>query len=275
MPVAAYITSDRLPREVVPGIFWLGGCSNSAGWPGRESAPAIHEPLASYLVAGRNRTLLVDTGHFAHWYAIEPQLESVLGARTLDYIFPTHPEIPHSGNLGRLMQRYPDSVAVGDTRDYHVYFPEIAADRWRRMNDGDVIDLGGSRFYFLEPVWRDLTSTMWGYEATAQALFPSDGLGYLHTHAAEVCGLLGDELPESASPAEPTRFANGGAFHWMKYKDMEGSVDAFRRLMERYPVSVICSAHGAPVSSGVDTFVSAMLDAISSGGRGTSLHAQR
>src|ERR1700722_736755 len=99
---AAYITSDRLPRQIIPGLFWLGGCSNSAGWPGRENAPAIHEPISVYLVVGRDRTLLVDTGHFAHWYAIEPQLEQVLAGRSLDYILPTHPELPHTGNLGRL-----------------------------------------------------------------------------------------------------------------------------------------------------------------------------
>ena len=266
MADAAYITSGRLPREVVPGLYWLGGCSNSGAWPGRDPDNGVHEPCSAWLVVGSEKSILVDTGHVAHWYAVEPQLEQALAGRDLDYVFPTHQELPHAGNLQRLFDKYPAAVAVGDVRDYHLFFPDIDRARLVDRAPGDELDLGDTRFVFLEAIWRDLSGSMWGYDTARRALFPSDGLGHLHLHSSAVCGLLGDELPEEFTPVEARWFANGGAFHWMRWKDPTPTVAQYRALIERYPVEVVCSAHSAPLQRDVPAFTEAMLAAIVGGG---------
>ena len=110
----AYIVRG-LPRRVLPDLAWLGGCSNSAGWPGPAALrrPITHEPCVAYLILGAAKTVLLDTGHFAHWYALQGQLEDMLQGRSLDYVFVSHQEIPHTGNLGRLLRKYPAAKAVG------------------------------------------------------------------------------------------------------------------------------------------------------------------
>lgn len=265
MKVAAYTASDRLPREVVPGLWWLGGCSNSGAWPGRSMASARHEPCSCWLLVGSEKTLMVDTGHIAHWGPVRDQLAVALGGRPLDFVFPTHQELPHAGNLARLLELHASAVAVGDVRDYHLFFPEIDRSRLVRTVPGDELELGDTRFVFLEPAWRDLTGTMWGYDTTRKAIFSSDGLGHLHLHESGVCGMLADELPAGESVLQERFFANAGAFHWLRWRDPAPSVRAYRALIERYPVEIICSSHSAPIVSQTHEFTEAMLAAIAQG----------
>ncbi|GAA2253410.1 hypothetical protein GCM10010402_05690 [Actinomadura luteofluorescens] len=254
MDTTAYPVGDRLPRPFGPGLYWLGGCSDSGAWPTRKGA-TTHEHLSTYLVVGDERTLLVDTGHFAQWDGVRRQLDECLGGRPLDYVFPTHHEIPHAGNLGRLLARHPGAVAVGDTREYHLYFPEIAPDRLRRMRSGDSLDLGGTRFEFLDPVWYDLTGTLWGYETRGGTLFSADGLGYVHDHSPQVCGLFADEVPDEAPAQGLRRFAL--PFVGMRYHRTGPGVDRYRELVREHPVRTLCSAHGVPLAAGPLTEVTA------------------
>jgi len=256
-----YITAEQLPIEAAPGLFWLGGCSDSGNWPGREGVRHTHEHCSAWLVVGSEKTLMIDTGHFAHWYAVEGQLEKSLAGRTLDYILPSHQEIPHSGNLGRLMAKYPRSVAIGDVRDYHLFYPEVEPERLIMMSDGEEVSLGdGEQFVILDAIWKDLTGTMWGYDTRLKALFPSDGLGYVHDHEPAVCGLTVAQLPDDYEPYERWRFAL--PFIGMKFQSTLPSVERYRKLMAKYPIEIYCSAHGAPMTEGVEEFTETMLRVI-------------
>jgi flavorubredoxin len=265
----AYLSTSGFPREFLPGMHWLGGCSNSAGWPGREHLPAVHEPISIYLVVGTERTVLVDPGHSALWYAIEGQLEEALAGRPLDYVFPTHPEVAHAGNLSRVCRVHPETAVIGDIRDYWVFHPGIDSSRYHPLRAGESVSLGSSDFVMIEPVWRDLTATLWGYETAQQVLFPSDGVGVLHPHEPGVCGLLPEEYPD-VDQADPRWLALRGPFHWMSYTDPGPSCAEFRTLLEAYPVSTVCSAHGAPVRD-PQPFLHAVIDAVAAGHRGGSL----
>src|SRR5699024_12704655 len=66
-------------------------------------APSLHDALPIF---GDERTLLLDTGHPSHWDAVEPALDALLGDRPLDLVLPTHPEMPHAGNLPKLARKY-------------------------------------------------------------------------------------------------------------------------------------------------------------------------
>lgn len=127
-----------LPVEIKPGIFWLGGCV-----PGDVDGRPLHSSHHQFLIVGDDAVLLVDTWFPSMWPELEHQLHEVLGDRPVDYVFVTHQEIPHCGNIPRLLQKYPGSKIVGDTRDYHLYFPRYA-DRFEHDDAGDAIDLGGA-----------------------------------------------------------------------------------------------------------------------------------
>lgn len=257
----AYVVRGGLPRLVLPDLAWLGGCSNSAGWPGREQArPVIHEPCVAYLVLGQ-KTLMLDTGHFGLWYSIEGQLDAMLQGRPLDYVFVSHQEIPHTGNLGRLLAKYPQCKAVGDVRDYHLFHPEVAADRLLMMRHGERLDLGDREIVFLDAIWKDLSGTMWAYDTRRKLLFSADLFGYLHLADDNICGTMLHEMDSALAAKSLERPAL--PFLGMQLRDQAARVAAFRRLMAKYPIEIITSGHTAPLmGSALQTAIEQLLQRI-------------
>lgn len=235
-------------RFLANGTYWLGGCL-SASAEGQE----VHYHVSSYLVIGSKATVLVDTGDPAHRDTILEQLENTLGGRALDYVFPTHPEIPHAGNLPVLLERYPSAVVVGDVRDYALHFPEFAG-RLRAKTAGEILDLGDREFRFLPAHIRDLPNTLWGYDSGAEIMFVSDGFSYIHdipgpqdddepVHLPGQCRLISSEMPAPPS-VEQAAYGTGRALYWTKFVDVSTAFQAIEDTLESCPTKMIGPAHG-------------------------------
>jgi flavorubredoxin len=230
-----------LPREVVPGLWWLGTCGEIP-FQGR----VIHSPWNAFLVRGETSSVLIDTGAPSGWLLIREQLSQILGAEPLDLVFPTHPELPHMGNLGHLLEWYPGLRVVGDLRNYHLYFPEHS-DRLEQRSRGDRIDLGGRELVLVEAAIRDLPNTLWAYDTGSGALFVSDGFGYSHAHEANQCGLIAEELPDKPS-VDHTAWITFNALSWAPHVDPARYFERLERVFEEHPTLIICPAHGSAVT---------------------------
>ena len=229
------------PREVVPGVFWTGGCLEAA-----YDDRVIHQNVSTYLVVGSDATLLVDTGHPKDWALVQAHLEAVLGDRPLDYVFPTHAELPHAGNIARLVERWPQTRVVGDVRDYHLFWPEVTP-RLEAFGVGDVIDLGARTFTFVDGLMRDLPMTLWGFDDATATLFVSDAYAYTHDHEAGQCFMVAEELPDLPSP-EQTRYINEKALYFLRYVELDPLYAALSQLREELGVRVIAPAHGCVIT---------------------------
>jgi flavorubredoxin len=238
-------TGELLPRQLADGLFWLGDCQLVP----LPDGSIEHSYSSTFLICGDDRSMLVDTGHPKDWPVVESQLDPLLAdAPPLEWIFPTHPEVTHSGNLGRWLHKFPDAKMCGEARDYHLVFPKYA-DRMVAVEVGDEIDLGNRPIVFVDAVFRDLVSSIWAYDTRGKALFSGDGLGYGHYHAAEQCGRLAEETPDLEIGDLVGIFLEY-ALYWTRLKDVTPYLDRLDRLMEvEYPVEIICGAHGAPVMS--------------------------
>jgi len=242
------------PREIAGSVFWMGACRRML-----VDGQQVHNHHSAYLIRGASKTLLVDTSSPGFWPLLEAQLDAVLGGRPLDLVAPTHPEVAHAGNLARLLQKYPGAEVAGDVRDYHLYFPELAA-RLRTVAVGQEIDLGGGRSFILLPApIRDLPSSVWGYETGRRVMFVGDGFGYVHrgspepdqdlpVHAPGECWLVSDELPAPPS-VELTEHVTRQALVWSRFIDATAVLREVDELMERYPPAVIAPAHGNVISN--------------------------
>jgi glyoxylase-like metal-dependent hydrolase (beta-lactamase superfamily II) len=241
LPVPAVKT-----REIAPSVFWIACCFASANGD-------IHGHLSLYLVVGDQKTALVDMGISIHYPAIEQALERLLGDRTLDYAVPTHPEPAHSGNLAKIVTRYPEARIVGDVRDYHLIFPTLA-DRLLPMAAGSRILLGGGAELVLLPaVLRDLPNTQWIYEPRSQVMFVADGFLYRHMppgpdgddapHRPDECGLLSTELPSLPDAANTGRIFQN-ALAWARFVDGSPIFTDLEALFARYQPAFLAPAHG-------------------------------
>jgi len=238
-----------LPRQLAERITWLGDCLKRT-----EAQQPVHVHTSCFLVVGDDQTLLVDTGHPAHWTQVDRQLDALLGVRPLDWVFPTHPELPHAGNLNRLLAKYPGAKVTGDVRDYPLYCPEYV-DRLVPRQTGEELELGGSTIVFLEALIKDLPSTQWAYETSGRVLFVADAFGYTHggvtvgegadepLHLPGECGLLSTELSSKPS-VEQTAFLTRAALFWSRYVDVEPHFAEVDALLSRYPARLVAPAHG-------------------------------
>ncbi|WP_424138297.1 MBL fold metallo-hydrolase [Roseomonas chloroacetimidivorans] len=238
----------HFPREIAPGILWFGNCLRIT-----MGGEVFHSHLGVYLLKGNEKTLLVDTGMTRHWKSMRRQIDRALDGRSLDYVFPTHPEVPHCSNIPNLLDHYPGSRVVGDVRDYHLYYPEYA-DRFGEMGAGDVIDLGGQRVVFVPAVIRDLPSSLWAYEETRQVMFVADGFGFAHAgsddpsrddplHRPGECALTSEEIIDGLQVGRG-EFVVRAALYWSRFVDPAPLFAEMRDLLTAHPATIIAPAHG-------------------------------
>ena len=233
---------NTLPRELAPGVHWLGDCLEQ---PFR--GKVYHSYNAAFLIVGSEASMLVETGHPKDFPVIEQQLSQVLaqGAAPLKHLFITHQETPHSGGLGRVLRRFPDLTIHGDISDYHLAFPEHVH-RLHPMEVGEAVDLGGRQFVVTEPVIRDLRTTVWGFDTGERVLFPGDGFAYSHYHWDGHCGMIAEEA-ESLDLVDVLAVFAERALYWTTFTDMNIYVDRLEQLLADLDVAVIAPTHGLPI----------------------------
>lgn len=257
------------PREIAPGIHWMNHCI-----PTMIYGRILHVHLSLYLVVGEDKTLLVDTSLPTYWGDISAQVERALGGRTLDYLFVTHPEVPHSGAMPLFLDRYPNLKVVGDMRDFHVYFPEYI-DRFVNVRPGERIDLGGRCVRFVEAVIKDLPNSLWGYDELTRALFVSDGFSYSHesgdvmrdrsdpissslrnlafdddadvpTHSPGECALMSSELSGEVS-VEQASVVLQRALTFSRFVHPDLLFQRVGKVLSDNPPKLVCPAHGGVI----------------------------
>lgn len=240
-----------IPREISRDILWLGSCI-----PVSINDETFHSHLGMYLLRGTDRTLLIDTGMPRFWPAVKRQLDVALGGRRLDYVFPTHPEVPHSANVPNILDSYPECRLIGDTRDYHLFYPQYV-NRMDSVVANDEIDLGGLTFVFIDAVLKDLPSTLWGYERRERIMFVADGFAFLHPgdelsanddplHRPGDCGKLSSEIAGGLD-VQLGEFIVKAALYWSRYVDPEHLFRSIRSLLSTYPTRMIAPAHSCVI----------------------------
>jgi len=239
-------------RQLADGLYWLrgGDCYIFQGEMfGLGDDVRLHQYHSMFVIQGESESLLVDTGSPKDWSGISAGLDELVAAGVPEpsYIFPTHAEVPHSGNLGRLLQKFPAAIVCGDIRDYHLLFPESEG-RCRAYSVGDCIDLGGTQFVVREAVIRDLPTSLWGYDTRSGALFVADGFNFTHYHGAEECGKVAEEIP-NLPISDFVAVVTGLGLYWTQFTDMEPLIVQIDKMVgsEEYPVKMIAPAHSCPV----------------------------
>ncbi|HLH68719.1 MAG TPA: Rieske 2Fe-2S domain-containing protein [Candidatus Dormibacteraeota bacterium] len=236
-----------LPREVLPGLHWLGSCLEilpriQQAYLKDAGQEILHAHQSFFLIVGSRATAIVDTGQPQHWPVLERQLTQVLGDRPLDYILPTHPEYVHFGLLPYWLQRYPRARVVGDLRNFHLFYPELT-DRFEFRRPGDVLDLGDRALLIVEAIIHDLPNSLWAYDTGSQTLFSSDAFAYSHAHNAGECALTSVELPARLDDVAMTI---SSALHWARYvDDIDAIFERIRAFAREHPIRAIAPAHGS------------------------------
>lgn len=245
-------------REIVPNIFWFGPCSAHDFLS--ETGRPMHYMSNAFLIVGRDQTLLFDTCLPEFATQLNRHLSEILKNRRLDWIVPSHAEIGHSGNLGRLLLSYPDAVAVGSVSDFHMFYPALA-NRVERKTSGSVIDLGGGyEFTFVDAPIKDAAATTWGYEKSQRVLFSVDAFAFSHAGPVDIDGESGPvhlpgecdrftgEIGAQIDVSQAT-FMTKAALHWTRFVEIGPFFQRVNELFDTYPVDIVAPSHGNVITN--------------------------
>lgn len=150
-------------------------------------------PVNSFLLKG-SEPVLVDTGLAALGEAYMESLVDEIDPGDLRWIWLSHMDPDHVGNLERVLERAPDAGIV--TNFLGAGKMELAGldvSRVSMLEPGTVFEAADHRLVPLRPPYYDAPETIGFFDEKERILFAADSFGALLPDAAEEAGDIGDE----------------------------------------------------------------------------------
>ncbi len=251
---------DITCREIADGLHLLQGCvvpeqvqarmdAMDEPPPWYDPAGEVHAQFNAYLFAGEE-TLLFDTLPPNMRADVLDALDVLLDGQKLDYLVVSHPEAPHGGNAGAILEEHRDAeLLVPETDELHDLALGSAVDGHTEVVDGDKLDLGSHAVEFCRSPMFDLAATTWLYEQETGALFTVDAYGNAHSAGAGECGRAVDEIADDPEAFTTQRWLgfHSHTFPWFAYAEPERLAAEVEALVDRFDPDLVAPAHGAPI----------------------------
>ncbi|MBE6112971.1 MAG: FprA family A-type flavoprotein [Peptococcaceae bacterium] len=133
----------------------------------------------AYLVLDE-KTVLLDTADAAVADQFFDNLAYGLNGRPLDYIIVNHMEPDHCASLGRLLEVYPQTTVICNSKTLtmiHQFFGKNIEDRVMIVKEGDIFSSGRHVFTFVMAPMVHWPEVMVTYDTTDKILFSADAFG--------------------------------------------------------------------------------------------------
>ena len=156
------------PTRIAPETFVIHNQE------GEGVAPAIL-PVNSLLIRGKE-PVVVDTGfaHVSDEYFTD--LFSLVEPEDIRWVFISHDDVDHTGNVNALMEAAPNATLVIDwfMQERMGASLEVPASRWRWVQDGDTIDVGDRCLHVVRPPVYDSGTTRGLFDPKTRVYWGSD-----------------------------------------------------------------------------------------------------
>ena len=132
----------------------------------------------AYLVAGKEKTALIETVHLTYFEEYLENLQAVCDIHKIDYLILNHTEPDHSGSVRRLLELNPDITVIATTAA-HKYLANITNISYQQQaaKPGSFIDLGGIKLEFIPVPMLHWPDSMFTWCPEQKTLFSCDFLG--------------------------------------------------------------------------------------------------
>ncbi len=224
-------------RNVTADLYQIGACVE--GERG-------HEAVRVYVLQNEGRPIILDCGSQLHRAEIIADLDEVLGGAAPAYVFLTHSELPHSGNLQQIVERWPEiQVLISSLLlKYIELAPIMPLDQITTVDPGTTLELAGRELRFVNALLKDQPGTQWIYDVRTATLFTGDGFGYYHS--ADACEQFDDE----AITDEGLRDYHHDTFRFLRWVIPEKINKAFDEMFAHYDMQVLAPTHPRQCLSG-------------------------
>lgn len=225
-------------RNITLDLYQIGECVD--GEHG-------HEAVRVYVLMNNGRPILIDCGSHLHRAEVMKELEDLLAGSTPEYIFLTHSELPHSGNLQKIAGKWPDiKVIVSNIMLAYIEIaPVLPLDQIMAVTPGTTLDLAGRTLQFVDALLKDQPGSQWIYDPKTGALFTGDGFGYYHPS---------DER-EGGIPEEYFREFHRNAFRFLRWVIPERLNDDLEKAFQQLDVKIVAPSHGNAIRGDIPAHV--------------------
>jgi len=212
--------------------------------------------INAYVIKGEE-PILVDTGAPVFRADYLDAAFSLVDPEDVRWIFLTHDDRDHSGNLMPVLERCPNArlitnfVAVGRMgEEWAIPMPRVQI-----ANNGDRIHAGDRELFAIRPPYFDSPATRGLWDSKTGVYYSADAFGAV--------------VPESCTSAQevPAEAYRGG-FNWFNRANHPwhtvadpAKIDAELEVIRRLEPTVIASAHG-PAAHGVSQHLCDMLSGV-------------
>jgi flavorubredoxin len=218
------------PRQIVPNVFMIG----SVDWDRRLFDSLIPLPdgtsYNAYFIQGSERNALLDTVDPPKCGELMAQLDEL---PVPDYLVVHHVEQDHSGCVPALLERYPDITIVCDERARGMLIDHLQVDdaRFKVVEDGETLALGGKTLTFVFTPWVHWPETMSTWLAEDNMLFS--------------CDFFGSHYATSDVFADKHEVYDGAKRYYAEIMMPFGpQVTKNIEKVTQYPIRYICPSHG-------------------------------
>ena len=211
-------------------------------WPTTGLAPWI--PVNVMVVRGEEPTI-VDSGAVADRTSLFATLDALVDPADVRWVFLSHHDPDHAGNVGALLARCPSAVLVTSWRAAQQLAGagvELPRGRLRWVADGDVIDAGDRAFVAQRPPLYDTGGTLGLFDTATGVYWAAD----CFSCRLESPGLRFDEL-DRLQWRQSFVALHQWASPWFDSLELRRWEQSVGQL-ERGDLTVLASAHGPTIT---------------------------
>ena len=243
-----------MPIHIVDDLYQVGqSVEGRDGWC---------EAVRVYVALNDGCPLLFDAGSHIHRPQIMSDLKSLLGDTSPGYVFLTHTELPHTGNLSAIAEAWPDiKFVVSSGILPHVEMPWWVKEEQIQYGYAGTVDtFGGRKISFSDGILKDQPGTHWMFDETTGTLFTADAFGYLFPLSADA--QLDDDMGDGV-PVDWFRRYHESAFRFLPMVDSSKVEADLKQVFGKRQVNVIAPTHGNAIRGDVDLHLARVNQAIS------------
>lgn len=215
----------------------------------------------SFLLKGAE-PVLVDTGLGALGQAFIEGLASEIDLDDLRWIWLSHTDPDHVGNLARVLDAAPNARVVTNFLGRgKMQLAGFDISRVEVLSPGDVFEAGGRRLIPVRPPYYDAPETMGFFDAAGRVFFAVDAFGALLPDPADDVAAVAEESLRDGLVGWSTIDAP-----WLAGMDRE-RLGAMLAALDRLDPGTVLSGH-LPVTGGVSRLIDVVAEAYAGGTMG-------
>ena len=212
-------------------------------------------PINAFLIRAK-QPVLVDTGTAVLRGPFMRSLRSLIDPADLRWVWLTHVDMDHAGNLAQVLEAAPGARVVTTFLGMgKMLLHQLPVDRAHLLNPGQSLDVGDRQLLCLRPPTFDAPETTGFFDTRTNALFSADCFGALMKEPAE-----------DASDIAPSDLKEGlitwatADVPWLAAVRADSLAEALGKIRELKPRAIL-SSHLPPAMGMTDTLLGYLAEA--------------